>query len=238
MTGAQALTTRLLEHGLHAIGWFNIRSEDTSFDTGFAANAPALLFGSNALMWDIFTDSPEHSDGQDNPMDRFTRRVVTQAVSEIAPSGTAIFPFGTPVYPFQRFAKRAAGLQSSPIGILMHPRFGLWHALRAAVVFSNADQVVSPPHKLNHPCDDCVGKPCLTACPVDAFSSAGFAVKSCRSYLESTSGTKLMASSSSGDSTLPDCNSDGCHARNACPVGTQWRYSQAQLRFHMAAFKK
>ena len=30
---------------------------------------------------------------------------------------------------------RAEGLKPSPIGILMHPQFGLWHAYRGALLF-------------------------------------------------------------------------------------------------------
>lgn len=48
---------------------------------------------------------------------------------------TAVYPFQPPWQPFQRWAMRAEDVQSSPLGILIHPDYGLWHAYRAALLF-------------------------------------------------------------------------------------------------------
>ncbi len=231
MRKTATLTGILQEYGLHSLGWFRLEASDNIAAGKMQEGAVANLFGSTRAMWDIFTESAEFDDGLADPLDRFTKRIVLDAIGISGEQANAIFPFGETVYPFQRFAKRAAGLQSSPLGILMHPRYGLWHALRAAVVFTGGDLVCDPLEKMIHPCDECVAKPCLSACPVTAFSVDGFDVAACRSWIDSTS-------SSGFDSTGPDCMADGCAARNACPVGQEYRYKPDQIRFHMLAFKK
>ncbi|MGB8818609.1 MAG: ferredoxin, partial [Rhizobiaceae bacterium] len=80
------------------------------------------------------------------------------------------------------------------------------------------------PEKLSHPCDVCLEKPCLSACPVNAFSENGFAVERCRTHIATAEGLT--------------CMSGGCLARRACPVGRQYTYEPEQMRFHMQAFRK
>jgi hypothetical protein len=62
----------------------------------------------------------------------------------------------------------------------------------------------------------------LSACPVGAFSSAGYALNTCVDRALSAAGI--------------DCREHGCRARRACPVGAQHSYVDRQARFHMAAF--
>jgi epoxyqueuosine reductase QueG len=142
-----------------------------------------------------------------------------------------LFPFGPELWPFQRFAMRAMGIKPSPLGLLVHPQFGLWHALRAAIVLPGMQVKVPAPHEVIHVCEKCDERYCLSACPVSAFTSSGFAVDACRGYL---AGPATLP----GGMTGPDCMGEGCAARNACPVGLEWRYGQAQIRFHMAAFSR
>jgi hypothetical protein len=210
--------------GLESRGWFAIEPDDIpAGNNSVAAGSAALLIGNHGpAMWDVFRQSPEYRDGAAHPMDRWTRRIVEGALPRLGKPAVALFPFGGEVWPFQRFARRAMGLQSSPLGLLIHPQYGLWHALRAAVVFPGMASV-PPLHAGKHPCDDCADKPCLSTCPVGAFTADGFFVAACRSWLAGSAGT-------------PDCMGEGCAARNACPVGRQWRYGLEQLHFHMAAF--
>jgi Fe-S-cluster-containing hydrogenase component 2 len=104
---------------------------------------------------------------------------------------------------------------------LIDAEFGLWHALRAALLF---DQAVAVPilQPTAAPCATCETKPCLSACPVSAFTDQGFDYKGCRAHL----------STAAGD----DCVSGGCKARAACPIGAQHIYPPPQLRFHSRAF--
>ena len=48
--------------------------------------------------------------------------------------GQAIFPSDKPYMPFQQWAMQAEGLKKSPLGMLIHPVYGLWHAYRGAIL--------------------------------------------------------------------------------------------------------
>lgn len=222
----------LLPAGIEPLGWFCLQASDFADGADRSlANAPAFLLGSAGSIWQAFSASAEFCDGNPDPLDRWTQRVVGAAVLQAGIRAVALHPFGEPRWPFQQFARRATGMRASPLGLLIHPGFGLWLALRAAIAFPDEKCAISNAHALNHPCDACAEKPCLTACPVDAFSAGGFDAGACRSYLDSTPASR-------DDSSFPDCMNAGCAARLACPVGQEWRHGGPQLRFHMQAFKK
>jgi hypothetical protein len=170
--------------------------------------------------WDAFAASPEASDGADHPLDRWSRRLIETLAGELG--GKALFPFGGPPFlPFQRWAQRAESVHSSPIGLLIHPYYGLWHSYRGAIGFR--EQLAVPePAPVPSPCKSCVGRWCLKACPVGAFSDAGYDVAACAGYLKSAAGA--------------DCMGTGCRARRACPVGVEYAYGPEQAKFFMAAF--
>ena len=135
---------------------------------------------------------------------------------------TALFPFGGPPFlPFQQWAQRAEPVHPSPIGILIHPRYGLWHSYRGALGFREA-LAVPEPAGAPSPCESCTGRWCLSACPVGAFSSAGYDVAACAGHLRSAAGA--------------DCMGFGCRARRACPVGAELAYEPEQGNFIMRAF--
>ncbi len=171
--------------------------------------------------WPGFAASPEAQDGQPDGLDRWSRRVVGRVAKELG--ATALFPFGGPPYlPFQRWAQRAEPVHPSPLGILIHPDWGLWHAYRGVLAFVE-DIALPDPDRRASPCDSCVAKPCLSACPVGAFSRAGYDVPACINHIASPSGT--------------DCMDFGCRARRACPVGAEYRYRPDQAQFHLRAFR-
>jgi hypothetical protein len=155
-----------------------------------------------------------------DPLDAWTRSVLTP----IASSFGAVFvhPSDEPFQPFQRWAQRAEGVSPSPIGILIHPRYGLWHAYRGAFLFPVVIEGLPDPIEAASPCVTCETQPCLTACPVEAFTVEGYDADACRSHVRSA--------------RAPICLDDGCAARCACPVGVQFRYGDDQMRFHMQAF--
>ena len=136
----------------------------------------------------------------------------------------AFFPFGGPPYlPFIRWAKRAEPVAESPIGMLIHPDHGLWHAYRGAIGF--AERIaLPPPDRRPRPCDTCLDRPCLSACPVEAFDGSRYEVERCVTHLSRAAGA--------------DCMEEGCRARRACPVGRHARYAPAQAEFHMRAFRQ
>jgi hypothetical protein len=170
--------------------------------------------------WSAFAASPEASDGADHPLDRWSRRVVEALACELG--AKAFFPFGRPPFwPFQQWARRAEPVHPSPIGLLIHPSYGLWHSYRGALGFREA-LAVSEPAAVPSPCDSCSGRWCLKTCPVGAFSGAGYDVAACAGHVKSAAGA--------------DCMGFGCRARRACPVGAEHAYGPEQANFLMRAF--
>lgn len=171
--------------------------------------------------WPAFANSPEASDGARNPLDRWSRRITD--VIAAAVDAMPLYPFsGPPWLPFQRWAQRADRVFVSPLGILIHPDWGLWHSYRGALAFRERLDL-EPTAPRASPCESCADRPCLTHCPVSAFSTDGYDAAGCRSHLSSSAGSA--------------CMTRGCLARGACPIGIAHRYEPQQAAFHMRAFR-
>jgi ferredoxin len=156
-----------------------------------------------------------------NPLDSWARQVIGEVAAQFG--ARAVSPSDRPYLPFQQWAMRAEGLRPSPLGILMHPEFGLWHAYRGALLFDREIDVETP-REVIHLCDGCSGKPCLKSCPVDAHDGAGFDHAACLAHVRGARGGT--------------CRDGGCLDRNACPYGTDYRYPADEQAFHMAAFAR
>jgi hypothetical protein len=218
------LTEALARFGLRVRGGFATHG---TTDRAILAEAPwartLILVGNvGSELWDRSGAEIAAITGPD-PLDRWTRQTIDPVAHSIG--GAALYPFaGPPYWPFQRWAERAEGVRSSPIGIQIHPEYGLWHAYRAAILLRT--EIDLPRQEQEHPCDTCADRPCLTHCPVNAFSPAGYDVDGC---VDRVVAVQYEAGS---------CSDVGCLARLACPVGARWRYRPDHARFHMAAFVK
>jgi hypothetical protein len=178
----------------------------------------AGLVGSEG--WPAFTAAPEPKDSAPHPLDRWSRRLLDALAAELG--ARPLYPFGGPPYhPFQRWARRAEPVHPSPLGMLIHPDWGLWHSYRGALAVRER-LALPPPDARPSPCDTCAEKPCLSTCPVGAFTRGGYDVPACVAHIASAAGR--------------DCLDEGCRARRACPVGTEHSYGAAQAEFHMRAF--
>lgn len=219
------LAAALSPYGLIVRGAFRPTADDLAeTDLEIAAAARLVMIGNaGSAMWGAFEP---FIDGDPDPLDRWIRRVVDPVAKQLG--ARPIYPFDEPSPPVQRWAMRAERLKPSPLGILIHPRYGLWHAYRAVLVFAHdIDSTLEgfePPDEPAQLCESCAEKPCLTACPVGAFSPGDYDVLACAGYLAGSDGRS--------------CLHGGCQARNACPVGSDWRYSDAQITFHMTAFAR
>lgn len=172
------------------------------------------------MQWPEFAAGPEFSDGRPDPLDRWTRRLLGHAASRL--DALALHPgAGPPYLPFQRWAMRAEGITASPLGLLIHPDWGLWHGYRGALVMRGRLALARLPARAS-PCEGCA-RPCLSACPVGAFSVAAYDVAACAGHLDKVPGALCLA--------------EGCAARLACPVRPAVPYGAAQLAFHMAALR-
>lgn len=187
---------------------------------GVPARAVLLVGNGGADYWRYFLQWREKQPGDiENPLDNWSREVIGTAAAAI--NARVIMPNDKPFMPFQQWAKRAEGLKPSPLGMLMHPRFGLWHAWRGALLLDAEISIQAPDNPI-HPCDLCAGKPCLNSCPASVFDGGLYDYQGCVSHVRSPSGEA--------------CRRDGCIARNACPEAREWRYSSQVQAFHQKAF--
>lgn len=216
-----SLAQRLRDHGLYLRGitGLTLRELETyGFPTEFTALA--LVGNAGSSYWPAFSSSAEYHDGAADPLDRWSRRIAASIATEFTLQ--PVYPFeGPPYYPFQQWAQRAESLAQSPIGVMMHPRYGLWHSYRFALLGREFDTEQAPP-AASSLCIDCTAKPCLHACPVGAFDESGYDVERCAGYLT--------------QAPLAECHAGGCLARLACPIAPELRYIPAQGRFHLQAF--
>lgn len=225
---AGRLSAALAPHGLIPRGGFAFApDEDAPVDAfGASARGVILIGHGGAAHWRRFCDwrSAQPPDLAD-PLDTWSRTVIGAVAAQLG--ARAVFPSERPYMPFQQWAMRAEGLRPSPLGVLMHPVFGLWHAYRGALLFDDlaAEHLqasIQPAAEPIHHCDRCVGKPCLKSCPVNAYSADGFDYPGCRVHVRGVDGAA--------------CRERGCLDRNACPQGIAYRYPDDMQAFHMAAF--
>jgi len=194
---------------------------------GFAATPDdALPRGTRTLLllgpaepgfWPHLTAQPEWQDGAPDPIDRWSRRVIGRLACDLR--AKALFPFGGPPYhPFYRWALRSGSAFASPVQLLVHDRAGLMVSYRGALALR---EEVELPETPPNPCPTCA-KPCLTACPVAALTSAGYDLPACHAFLDQPAGA--------------DCMTKGCTVRRACPVSQAYARMEDQSAHHMRQF--
>jgi hypothetical protein len=219
---ATQLSKVLARSGFVALGGFHPGPADCVPDVGRNVPGRTLLLIGNAgpALWSQFTASAEYGDGKSDPLDRFTRRILSAIAIDfgLAP----VFPFhGPPYHPFQQWALKAGGFSQSPLGLLAHGSYGPWAAFRAAFVSGEEFGTFELNGKPG-PCEACADKPCLTPCPVDAVTRNGYDVAACIAHLR--------------ENTAADCMA-GCLARRACPYGAEFAQGSDQAGHHMQAFR-
>ena len=156
----------------------------------------------------------------DNPVDTWVDSALQAAVAgPLAPLGPSIaWPGVDGVAPVSILAMAAHWGRPSPLGLFIHPSYGLWVAIRGVTLLSQ-----SVPERLEadepHPCDEC-DEPCLPACPASALSAAA------------APDVRL----SFAERLRPGAPCEArCLARGACPVGTTWRPGAEQQAHHQRA---
>lgn len=221
----------LASHGLRPWAVVSAQPEDAwpALGHGRSADGLALIGALGGSAWASFSGSSEVQDGGPDPLDRWSRRLGDAAAEGLG--GVALYPFdGPPHWPFQAWVLRAGVFMRSPLGLLIHPDHGLWVGFRFALLLPDLGSALSwavpdasSAHDAPSPCASCIGRPCLSACPVRAHSEQGFDLARC------------LAGLAPGGAS-PACLGRGCLARLACPVGAAHAHPPAQAAFHMQAF--
>lgn len=210
----EAVQTAAHTHFLAIFGLCHTEEEDN-----LGQGTLALLGPREPGFWTHFQTTPEYNDGQLDPLDRWSLRVVTEVANSVG--GTPVFPFGSPPRPFISWALRSGRAWSSPVHLLVHDVAGLMVSYRGAVLLPDLLQLDWRPKR---PCDHCEPRPCLTACPVSALDASGYDIPACRSLLDQPEGE--------------DCMMNGCAVRRACPISQTYARQPEQSAFHMEAFQR
>ncbi|MDJ0868614.1 MAG: hypothetical protein QNK03_21070 [Myxococcota bacterium] len=208
----------LVRRSLTLLGAFHPEPGDAvpPLEDGRPAGTLVLVGNVGPAMWRAFTrEQPAGPDPLDTWAEARLREVAAPA------DGRVLMPRDEPAWPFQRWALRAGAFHRSPIGILVHPDFGLWSAFRGAIAYPD-QSTLDPPDTRPGPCTSCAERACLSTCPVGAFTVDGYDHARCAAHVRGRQGR--------------DCRGEGCRARRACPVAPELRYAPAQARHHMDAF--
>lgn len=156
----------------------------------------------------------------EDPFDDRAHAIVEEWFSSTHPNARwqAVYPGPAPL-PLGQLASIAGWGGPSPLGLTINEEFGLWTAHRLALV-TDLEFTQPQPSESAHPCESCADTPCVTACPVEAVSlTTGYDVEACANH--------RVAEHS-------DCALQ-CLARNACPVGAEFRYDGEQMAHHYGA---
>lgn len=152
-----------------------------------------------------------------HPLDEFAVDTVQRFLADAAPGVRyrVLYP-GPSLVPLQTLGRLAGWHHPSPMMVGINDYWGMWYAYRVALV---ADTDFAPTARVNSvsPCQTCVEKPCLSACPASALDEQeGLRLEPCLDH--------RMAPASNCAGT--------CQARMACPVGLQHRYPDGQIDYH------
>jgi hypothetical protein len=227
------LQKRLAPHGLNLIGTTDVARYDAVVPARCAvgtrvpdARTLVVIGNGGAAFWEAFrrarTRAPLAA-VQPDPLDAFTRSVVLEAVGapelDLGGPPRVLFPFEDQPLSFVHLGECAGLGRRSLLGVLVHPEFGPWMALRAALVLPFALAAPRPADGFD-PCPHCVARPCVAACPAGAIGPGGWDVPACAAHRLSGAGA--------------GCDT-GCHARIACVLAPEHRHPPEALAFHQAA---
>lgn len=183
------------------------------------ARSVVVLGSGGRKLWEAFRASPEYATPGD-PLDAMTRRVADEAARALAGPGAPARPLLAHEARDGRYADfvalgRAAGLGvPGRLGLLLHPEYGPWLSLRAAILTARA-LPATPPLAGFDPCRGCPA-PCAGACHGEAVAPEGFAVARC----------------AVARGREPACR-QRCDARRACVLGPFHAYAPAAEAHHM-----
>lgn len=213
------LTAALDAEGLQCLGQFHLDEGECLIpDRPVQPSTIAIVGNVGSALWPVFKTARLKRPGLD--LDQWTKKTIDRIAMDFGVA--ALYPFeGPPYWPFTRWAKRTGSLFASPLGLTIHPVFGLWHAFRAALLFD--EPLDGPVEPAERPCDRCRDRPCLETCPVGAFTENGYDFEVCLDHV-------AIADNA--------CRQRGCLARAACPVGQEFRYIDDHAAFHMAQLLK
>lgn len=176
-------------------------------------DAEALVVGNSRELWPRFLErlaaEPELQRSPD-PLDLAVRHMVCEALAAVPSLGhcRALWPqVGPPFIAIGRIAESAGLLYSTPVGLWIHPEHGLWCALRAVILLPESPLRELGDEPPAFPPSPCLG--CERPCVVAQATTLGRDV-----------------------SQMKQDPAAWIAIRDACPVGRDRRYDEAQVLYH------
>lgn len=172
----------------------------------------AIVVGNSRALWPCFLEALRGDAAllaDPDPLDRYTERCIAAAVRALGLEVSVRFAHevGERSVAMQRLAQVAGLAYLSESHLSVHPQFGPWIGLRAALSLPVLGPAPRAP--LVHPCGGCAGR-CLPA-----FERARQAMR----------GQLTEEAARNHWQTLLAC-------RDACPTGRDYRYADGQIRYH------
>lgn len=170
----------------------------------------ALLIGASRSLWPAFAaavtmDPPLAA--TDEPFDHWIEKTIDSTLGSLGVRVQLRFAHDPPPrLAIQRLAVLAGLAPLGPAALVAHPNFGPWISLRAVALLDAPGPAVPALPQLQ-PCAGCAA-PCKTALD------------------EALGGRPLAEAGFGGDWPR------WLGVRDACPIGRDWRYSEAQIRYH------
>jgi len=165
---------------------------------------------------------PHYLAEREHPLDDYTSMSIETTITPHLRAANVTyrylypFRFWTEPVSFMHLARAARIAGPSILGVVIHPRYGPWLALRAAVLID--EEFSLPPQALDFdPCPTCQERTCMQSCPATAITpETGWNIPRCVKH-------RLQVSS--------DCV-DYCRARYDCVYGREYRYPLDELQYH------
>jgi epoxyqueuosine reductase QueG len=217
------ITEALAPAGLNLVGVVSAEAWDAAMPE--ARRTSALLPGARSIvvvangggaLWDamvadLLRDARGLTD-EPHPLDAFVKRQLARLDVGGPHRWFRAAADETTHIDFRVLAQLAGLGSTSRLGLLMNPVYGPWVGLRAACFVTD----VLAPDAPGGPdlCAAC-DAPCVRACPGAAFPDGRWSVDACGAY--------------HFDSTACERT---CHAREACPVGSEHRYGRDEIAYH------
>lgn len=211
MIGTDEIARRCADAGIDLSSVTTARAYDEVVDRPFrlgaAPEATVIVLGNTRALWPHLERFVRERGALDDPVDSYVMHTVRAATADVDDVLDIRFSHEPPPrrIAIQRLADRAGLAWLSPSHLCVHPEYGPWIALRAAVVLGRP--LVDVPAAARPPCD------CAANCMPrlhDAIAAGEPA-----SNAEMVAHWQLWLA-----------------MRDACPVGREHRYGEEQIRYH------
>ena len=232
MLAEDRLKAELAGYGLNLYARFRLR-QLIKAELGGLERQPAVDFDSNQDLLLIANGGPRYwhynSECTDfesaNPIDECAVSTVLSVLDRLDADAEATVLYPAPTFRLSllQLGRMAGWQQRSPLGLGLHPQYGLWFAYRVVLLidgdcFKQApDEPVMTADTTASTCLNCESRACIQRCPAAALSLHALPdMQRCSSH--------RLATDSSCETR--------CLAREACPVATEYQYPEQQIAYH------